>query len=253
MAAAKKKGSIKKPKSAPKRGAKAKGKGSSSKRGAFAVFLRSKQFAHLRGAFYIMFALFLLIAMAGYYATGCDLRANWLGTVGGAVASFFADNLFGIGSMGFSLLFFVYGMRLWDSVVLPWWKTLGSTAFWMLWLSVTLGYVGVLSDANAMYEHYAGIGLMLGAPLHALMSWWTLVLLVFVAVAFLVLVHKMELPEVHLPKVDLKKVTEDLKRVGSEDEGEKGSVKGTKGDGLTHVVDLNEQKRLDAHGYGRMQ
>lgn len=245
MAAAKKKQSTKKPKSAPKRGAKAKGKGSSSKGKAFAVFLRSKQFAHVRGAFYIMFALFLLISLVGYFATGCDPKANWLGSVGGAVSNFFACKLFGIGSLGFSLLFFVYGMRLWDSVVLPWWKTLGSTAFWMFWLSVTLGYIGLISTAGTAYEPYAGIGMMLSDPLNELISWWTLVLLVFIALLFLVLVHKMELPEMHLPKMDLKKVAEDLKRVGSE-EGEESEKK--KSELAFEVTDLNEKKRLEDVG-----
>ncbi len=195
-----------------------------------------------------MFAAFLLVAMAGYYATGCGRETNWLGSLGGGVATFFACRLFGIGSMGFSLLFFVYGMRLWGTVVLPWWKTLGSTVFWMCWLSVTLGYIGILSSADIAYEPFAGIGLMFGVPLNELLSWWTLVLLAFVAVLFLVFVHKMELPEVHLPKVDLKKVTEDLKRVGSEEEsvevgGKMGVKEGTKGG---EVVDLNaEQQRED--------
>ena len=201
----------------------------------------------MRGAFYIMFAVFLLVAMAGYYATGCGREANWLGSVGGGVASFFACRLFGIGSMGFSLLFFVYGMRLWDSVVLPWWKTLGSTVFWMFWLSVTLGYIGILSSADTSYEPFAGIGLMLGAPLADLLSWWTLVLLAFVAVLFLVFVHKMELPEVHIPKVDFRKVTEDLKRVGSEEEKDE-KEKEKKEKGKAEVVDLNERKRLEDEG-----
>ena len=55
------------------------------------------------------------------------------------------------------------------------------------------------------FEQYAGIGLLMAEPLHSLLSWWTLVVLLFLAVLFLVLVHKMELPEVHMPKVDLKK------------------------------------------------
>ena len=250
---AKKKSSVKKPQSAAtKRGAKGKGKGSSSKRGAFAVFLRSRQFARMRGAFYIMFALFLLISLGGYYATGCpaDPKLNWLGSLGGVVASFFARNLFGIGSMGFSLLFFVFGMRLWEVVVLPWWKTFGCTAFWMCWLSVTLGYIGTLSSVDTRYEPYAGIGLMLGAPLDGLLSWWTLVLLAFVAVAFLVLVHKMELPEVHLPKVDLKKVSETLTEKVTEtlDHQDIQPQSGSAAQPMSKVVDLNEQKHEDNEG-----
>ena len=245
MAGTKKK-SVKKPKTARKQSTKGKGKGSSSKGKAFAAFLRSRQFARIRGAFYIIFALFLLVAMAGYYATGCGRDPNWLGSLGGGVASFFACRLFGIGSMGFSLLFFVYGMRLWDSVVLPWWKTLGSTAFWMFWLSITLGYIGVLSSADTSYEPYAGIGLMLGAPLNGLLSWFTLVLLAFIAVLFLVFVHKMELPEVHIPKVDLRKVAEPLKEKMAEKMSQPDTAPVKKI--ASEVVDLNEQKRLEDEG-----
>ena len=198
----------------------------------------------MRGAFYMMFAAFLLVSLAGYYATGCVPEANWLGRAGGAVANFFACNLFGIGSLGFTLLLFVYGMRLWDVVVLPWWKTLGSVAFWMFWLSVTLGYIGVLSGAGTTYEPYAGIGRILGEPLHGLLSWWTLVLLLFVAVLFLVFVHKMELPEIHLPKVDMKKAVEELRQAATE---EAPLDKGRREE-KAPFVDLNEEKRKEDEG-----
>ena len=188
-----------------------KGKTPSRKSGeGFVTFLRSKRFAHIRGAVYVLFSIFLVISMVGYYAT--TGRTGWLGAVGHGVAEFFTTNLFGLGSLGFALLFFVYGMRLWDVVVMPWWKTLGSTLFWMLWLSLTLGYIGGAWVHSAGFESYAGIGVQLAEPLHRWLSWWTLVLLLFVAVVFLVLVHKMELPEVKLPKVDMKRVAKDIEK-----------------------------------------
>ncbi len=183
----------------------AKKKKTAKKGAGFGAFLRGKQFAHIRGAVYVLFALFLLVSLIGYYATDCGSRGGGMGRLPEAVAGFFSVNLFGIGSLGFSLLFFVYGMRLWGVVVLPWWKTFGSTLFWMLWTSLTLGYIGGVWVKSPDFEPYAGIGLQMAAPLHNLLRWWTLVLLVFVAVLFLVLVHKMELPEVHMPKVDLSK------------------------------------------------
>ncbi len=201
MATAKKKQSTAKPK-----GRTARRKGG----GGLAAFLRSKRFAHIRGALYVLFSIFLVISMLGYYSTAGS--GGWLGAAGRGVAEFFTTNLFGIGSLGFALLFFVYGMRLWDVVVMPWWKTFGSTLFWMLWLSLTLGYIGGAWVHRAGFESYAGIGVRLAEPLHVWLSWWTLVLLVFVAVLFLVLVHKMELPEVKLPKMDLKKTVRDLER-----------------------------------------
>ncbi|MBP3763778.1 MAG: DNA translocase FtsK [Bacteroidales bacterium] len=104
-------------------------------------------------------------------------------------------------------------MRLWGVTVMPWWKTFGSTLFWMLWLSLTLGYIGGAWVHSASgFEHFAGIGLRLAEPLHGLISWWTLVLLLFLAVLFLVLVHKMELPEVHMPKMDLPKVAHAIEK-----------------------------------------
>ena len=187
--------------------AKPKGKGAAKKGrsgvGKAVDFVRSKRFAHIRGAVYIMFALFLVIALVGYYAT--QGRGGWLGSVGLGLAEFFATHLFGVASIGFALLFFVYGMRLFDVVVMPWWSALGSTVFWMLWTSMLLGYIGVAWVDMAGFEAFAGIGLRLARPLDVWLSWWTLVLLLFVAGLFLVLVHKMRLPKVELPKMDLRK------------------------------------------------
>ena len=175
------------------------------KSGGFVAFLRSESFAHIRGAVYVLFAVFAVLALVGYFATGCGARANWLGSAGGGLAEFLAVHLFGIGSFGVALLFFVYGLRLWKVQTLPWWKTFGSTIFWMLWLSTTLGYIGGAWVRNTAFEPYAGIGLRLAEPLDLWLNWWALVVLLFVAVLFLVLVHKMELPKVRLPKMDMKK------------------------------------------------
>ena len=190
-----------------KKSSKKKGKTAAKKKssGGFVVFLKSKRFACIRGAVYILFAAFLLISLVGYFATDGGATGRWLGIAGHGLAEFFAINLFGIGSLGFVLLFFVYGMRLWESPVMPWWKTFGATMFWMLWCSLTLGYIGGAWVKDPDFERFAGIGLQMAAPLHHWLRWWTLVLLVFAAVLFMVLVHKMQLPEVHMPKVDVRK------------------------------------------------
>ncbi len=228
----------------------AKGKGTSKgkSRGSFLAFVKSERFAHIRGTVYVLFAAFLLISLAAYYATGCDPTRHWLKALGYGTAEFFATKLFGIGSLGFSLLFFVYGMRLWDVRVMPWWKTLGSTLFWMVWLSVTLGYIAVKwIEGGVGFEQYAGIGLLLAEPLEGLMGWFTLVLLVAVAIAVLVMVHKMELPEVKMPKVDLKRAVEELEKVGvesGEEKVESGERRAESGD----VIDLNVQQEEEDEG-----
>lgn len=199
-----------------KKNTKGKGKAAAgkSRAAAFGAFLRSQRFAHIRGAFYVLFSVFLVIAMTGFYVT--DARGGWTGSLGKGVAEFFAVNLFGIGSLGFALLFFVYGMRLWGVVVMPWWKTFGCTLFWMLWCSLTLGYIGGAWVKSEGFENYAGIGLLMAEPLHRLMGWWTLVVLLFLAVLFLVLVHKMELPKVGIKGL-AKKVEHELEAVVTDD------------------------------------
>lgn len=217
---------------------------------ALMAFLRSERFAHIRGAVYVLFAFFLLVSLAGYYATGCDPMRHWLKALGFATSEFFAVRLFGIGSLGFSLLFFVYGLRLWKVKVLPWWKTFGSTVFWMFWLSLTLGYIAVKWISGGVgFEQYAGIGVTMAEAMEELMGWWTLVVLVALALAVLVLVHKMELPEVHMPKVDLKKVAEGLEVVSVEKEEEKGSVKGNeRKNAVPDFVDFAKEQQEEDEG-----
>ena len=208
-----------------KKNTKGKGKAAAgkSRAAAFVAFLRSQRFAHIRGAVYVLFSVFLVIAMIGFYVT--DARGGWTGSLGKEVVEFFAVNLFGIGSLGFALLFFVYGMRLWGVVVMPWWKTFGSTLFWMLWCSLTLGYIGGAWVKSEGFENYAGIGLLMAEPLHSLLSWWTLVVLLFLAVLFLVLVHKMELPKVDVKGL-AKKMEHEIEVAATEREHEEKKKEG---------------------------
>lgn len=237
-----------------KGGVRAAGKGKGTSRvksgGSWLAFVKGERFAHMRGGVYVLFAVFLLISLTAYYATGCDPTRHWLKAWGYGTADFFATKLFGIGSLGFALLFFVYGMRLWGVRVMPWWKTLGSTLFWMVWLSVTLGYIAVKwIEGGVGFEQFAGIGLLLAEALEGLMGWFTLVLLVALAVTVLVTVHKMELPEVRMPKVDLKRAVEEIEKVGVEAEAVKSDELGVKreeaGEG---VIDLNVQQEEEDEG-----
>ena len=186
----------------------------------FQEFLRSTRFAKLRGAFYIMFALFLFVAIIGYYATDGGHNGRWLGLAGVAVARFFTHNLFGVASLGFTLLFFVYGLRLFKIYIMPWWRTFGAVIFWMFWISTTLGYIGGAWVKSVSFEDVAGIGLVVAGFFAKWLSWWTLVLLLFVAGVFLVLYHKVKinLPEVDLSAANLKKAGDLLEKVATDPE-----------------------------------
>ena len=140
-------------------------------------------------------------------------------------------------------------MRLWKVSVMPWWKTFGSTVFWMGWLSVTLGYIAVKwLDSNVGFEQYAGIGKTLAMPLEEWMGVWTLVVLAALAVAVLVLVHKMELPEVHIPKVDLKRVKEEMEKVGVDREEEKEEKESKKTNVAPEFVDFAKEQEVEDEG-----
>ena len=192
--------------------------------GKFKEFVRSDRFARLRGACYILFSLFLLISLISLYFAGGDKDANWLGALGGAVSLFFAKTFFGVGSLGIAFLFFLYGLRLWKVHLLPWWKTFGSTLFWMLWLSVLLGYIGVVwvqpeidgQPRGDGFDVYMGIvGGILAQAMYDGMRWWTFVMLLFAAGVFLVFVHHVR---VKLPEIDLhsKKTVKDIEPLKSD-------------------------------------
>lgn len=208
--------------------------------GRLRAFLKSERFAHIRGALYVLFAVFLVIAMLGYFST--NTRGHWLGSVGWSVAHFFADKMFGIGSFGFVLLFFVYGMRLWKVQVMPWWKTLGSTLFWMLWISLVMGYIGGAWVKDGTFDHFAGVGLIMANQLDQWLGWWTMVLLVFVAVLFLVLVHGLELPKIDVGNV-AKKLKHEWVEVATEGQTEetKKADESKKGIGTPVVAPINGQ------------
>ncbi|MBP9990972.1 MAG: DNA translocase FtsK [Bacteroidales bacterium] len=179
--------------------------------GRFKEFLRSAQFAKLRGACYILFAIFLAISLVSLYF--CGRESNWMGNFGRGLSVFFAEKFFGVGSLGIAFLFFLYGLKLWKVNLLPWWRSFGAAMFWMLWISLLLGYVGArwVQPEDDSFDAYAGMGLMLSAMLIDAMRWWTLVMLLFVAIVFLVFVHHVRMKMPKLPKIDL-----DLKRKPSE-------------------------------------
>ena len=172
----------------------------------------------LRGACYILLAIFLLVATVSFFV--CRPNENWLGRVGYKLAQIIVQNTFGIASVGFYFLLFLYGLRLWKVNPLPWKKTAWSTLFWMVWISSVLGYcAGVWAKGNYVVGNLCGVtGDFIASQLHSLIKWGALVLLAFLAVVFLIFVHKVRfrMPKVKMPKVDLTPAIDSVKEtVGS--------------------------------------
>lgn len=166
---------------------------------AFKAWIKTPQSRKLRGSIYLLLSVFLAVAMVAFF-----LDTHWLGKVGELMAGFFVQHLFGVASLGVSLLLLVYGLKLLDHELLPWSKTFWCTLNWMVWLSTTLGYIGGKWVKDSSFENYAGIGLSFGEVLDKTIGAFSLVALAFWAILFLIFVHKVNLkmPKIELPKLE---------------------------------------------------
>lgn len=174
----------------------------------FVEWWRSSRGRRLRGSVYILLASFLAIAIVSFFFTGMGQSpetygSNWLGSVGGAVAVFFVKHFFGLFSVGMAFLLFLYGFRLWGKNLMPWGKTFWCTMFWLFWASTFMGYIAERWVDNPNFDNVAGIGVVFAATLYPLLKWGVFVLLLFVAVVFLVFVHKVRFsfPKVKMPDI----------------------------------------------------
>ena len=75
----------------------------------------------------------------------------------------------------------------------------------MVWISTTLGYIGGKWVKSPTFENFAGVGLSFGGALQSVIGGFTLVLLIFLAIVFLVFVHKIHFKMPALPHIELPK------------------------------------------------
>lgn len=176
-------------------------------------FWMTQRCRRLRGACYILLSIFLMVATVSFFV--CRPNENWLGKVGYKLAEIIVQNTFGIAAVGFYFLLFVFGLRLWKVYLLPWRKTLWATLFWMVWISSVLGYcAGVWGKGNYTMGNLCGVtGNFIASQLYMLIKWGALVLFAFLAIVFLIFVHKVrfKMPKVELPKVDLSPAVDSVK------------------------------------------
>jgi len=113
------------------------------------------------GTTLMLYSVFLLIACVSYlmswqidqdkiidqgffefmFQASPEPMANWLGRFGAWTAHFYIYSLFGISSIGFTVIFFLLGFKvLFDKSLLPLWKTTSTTFLFILWGSFFLGY-----------------------------------------------------------------------------------------------------------------
>ena len=175
----------------------------------FIEYWRTQRCRKLRGSCYILLSFFLAIAMTSFFISWPS-HNNWLGTLGYHLSEIIIQNTFGIASFGLAFLLFIYGLRLWNKNILPWTKTLWSTLFWMIWVSSVLGYIfGNFGKNNEIFGNYVGVtGDFIAHGCYRLIKWGTLVLFAFLAVVFLVMVHRVHIrpPKVNIDLSQIKKI-----------------------------------------------
>ena len=134
-----KKGSSKKTKESPKK-----------KSGSFGAFLSSRRMIQVYGCLILAFSLLLFVSMLSFYFHAhnnmfyvqgeAPTAENLARSVGAHLSFFFIQNIFGIVSIGFPFLFFLYGVRIvFEKSLLPLGKTTLAVILTMAWCSVTLG------------------------------------------------------------------------------------------------------------------
>jgi S-DNA-T family DNA segregation ATPase FtsK/SpoIIIE len=121
------------------------------------AFVTDERTRFVMGVLLLLGVLYLSLAFVSYFFTGAadqskldlpmdelrDMRAdiqNWTSVTGAVLAEDFIHHWFGISS--FSILIFggIAGMKLLNIKSPSLWKSFFHTAFWLLWLSVTLGF-----------------------------------------------------------------------------------------------------------------
>lgn len=206
------------------------------------AFLKGDDFARMRGVFYMLLAVFLLVAMISYFFSLSEPGNNWLGSLGNGAATLLIEQTFGLGALGFSIILCSLSLYVFrharknkryneglapeikHKVVLPIGSTTFYCLFWMAWLSCTLGYIDVAfgdEDFQHNFECFAGVfGYSIAAGLNGLISIFTPILLLALAAIMVFYVHHVQVPKIKLPEWKKKERGEDMELVEEEDEEE---------------------------------
>ena len=159
------------------------------------------------------FALFTFLAWASYFFTGAQDSsllqmshaervasraefANLMGLPGADLAQFMVDGTFGIVSIVFVVMAVMYALRLMKVATTGPWKLLFCSIFWVLWGSVTLSFIQMMTGAD-MFFRWGGAH---GEWLSELMVSYvqpigTTIILVAILVVFLIIADDKFIPK----------------------------------------------------------
>ena len=106
----------------------------------------------------LIVALFMAIAFISYIFNGAADQSkmeltfgeifsrrgeinNWTSVVGAIIAHNFIHKGFGIAAFVFCAFISIFGLRLLKVVKFSLWKTFFHSSFWLIWISITIGFI----------------------------------------------------------------------------------------------------------------
>lgn len=141
-----------------------------------ATFLKSEAFRKMCGVFLLLFSLFLIVVFVSYLLTWnhdygiTEKFANWGGKMGFKLSHFFIYHTFGIASIGFVAIFAALGCKLLEIKLLKLGRTTTITLFWMVWLSLFLGFIHLLA-APTPDDSLQWLSILAGVVGYSTASW----------------------------------------------------------------------------------
>ncbi|MEQ8583535.1 MAG: DNA translocase FtsK 4TM domain-containing protein [Marinoscillum sp.] len=167
-------------------------------------FLNDRKLHLAVGFFLLLTAFFLFISFISYLSTGKADQSvveaflhtnikdsgqevqNWFGSIGAITAHFFIFLWFGLSALLIPPFLFLVGHRIiWRKRIISLTKAFSFSLFYLLWLSIFIGYFMLSSDEVSEWGFLSGgTGFELAIILDGLMGWGSLLFLIFLFLVF---------------------------------------------------------------------
>jgi S-DNA-T family DNA segregation ATPase FtsK/SpoIIIE len=170
------------------------------------AFLKDKRFRLICGLFLVISSIYITFALLSYVFTGradqsvveaffeSPLREsgkeaeNWLGLFGAIISYFLVFKGFGVASLVFMPVLFVYGVKIvFGKEICPTRKLFNYAIFFAFWLSSTFGYLTLITEQEENIGFLGGgIGYEFAVIFSEMIGIGTLLLIAFALLIFLV-------------------------------------------------------------------
>jgi DNA segregation ATPase FtsK/SpoIIIE, S-DNA-T family len=216
-------------------------------------FFKDKRTHLVFGFFLLILSIFLFVSFFSYLfsgkadqsvvesfmdtgirASGSEIK-NWLGLLGAVTSHFFIFKWFGIACLLVPPFLFIVGFKiLFGKYLLPPFRVLSFSLFFIFWTSLLLGFFLLSSNEISEYGFLSGgIGYELALIFNEFMGWGTFLFLIFAFLAFNIYffnITKLFTETVPAPVVENEagegEIAEETEEVSDEEELESWTVSG---------------------------